>query len=61
MGIHIVYVCGFQTGHLKCLLHSQICPFAILRRGRLVEGVTGIAIATQKSVDWGLAPAGMFL
>ena len=50
-----------QASHFKGLTHGEVSPFAVVRRSRLVEGVAGVAIAAEISVDGCLTLAGMFL
>ena len=58
VGIHIVDVGRRQACHRECLVHSLVGPLAVCRRGRLVEGITGIAVAGEKSVYRCLSPTG---
>ena len=54
VGIDILDILRLQASHREGLRHRLIGTFAIVRRGRLVEGITGIAVAPQPGVDGSL-------
>ena len=51
VGIHIVDVLRLQLCHLKCFCHRSVGSLAVIRRGCLVEGIAGIAVACEPSMD----------
>ena len=50
MSIHILDILRIQSCHPKGFHHGQVSSFTILRRGRLVEGITSNA----PSIDPGM-------
>ena len=51
VGIDILDIGWLQSAHRQGLCHRQVGSFTIVRRGRLMEGVTGIAIASQTGMN----------
>ena len=50
MSIHILDILRIQSCHPKGFHHGQVSSFTILRRGRLVEGITSNTPPSTKSI-----------